>query len=360
MTRTLRYPTVFLVALIAAFSAPAAAFAAAPVLQSVSFNNSTHVLSVSWSLPPGVEARVLEANTNPATDSEGYFLYGPMDGVFGPNIIFESIGISDTTTSWVHGYPNLGSGTYYVHVAGFDSSCLTCSVRQWSSMATFTVGAPAPSPTPTPTPTPPAPTPVAPTTYTADVTVSAGGSVQSNPAGIDNCRGFCTHAFPAGAAVWFSATPESGYTFGGWGGPNTTCGTALVCGTDALKGRLSLTAFFTPVSTPSPSPPSTSPTAIAPVIAAPTTSAKPLAGRRIIITFEVSRSDTLQALKSGKMICDPSINGKVISHVESFVNGKARLAFTVPNTAKGKLLRVKVTIRIGSLSRTRIATFRIG
>ncbi len=132
-----------------ALTVPGAADAAAPTLQSVRFDNATHVLSVSWSLPAGVESRVLEANTNPATDSEGYFLYGPNDGVYGSNVIFEVTGISDSTTSWVHAYPNLPSGTYYLHVAGYDSSCLPCAIREWSSIATFTVGA-APSPGPTP------------------------------------------------------------------------------------------------------------------------------------------------------------------------------------------------------------------
>jgi hypothetical protein len=128
-----------------ALTLPGAAKAAAPTLQSVSFDNATHVLSVSWSLPPGVQSRVLEANTNPATDSEGYFLYGPNDGVYGSDVIFESIGISDTTTSWVHAYPDLPSGTYYLHVAGYDSTCLPCAIREWSAMATFTVGGTPPS-----------------------------------------------------------------------------------------------------------------------------------------------------------------------------------------------------------------------
>jgi hypothetical protein len=88
-----------------------------------------------------VRSRVVEANTNPGTDSEGYFLYGPNDGVYGSNIIFESLGISDSTTSWVHAYPDLPGGTYYLHVAGYDSSCGPCPIREWTSLATFTVAA---------------------------------------------------------------------------------------------------------------------------------------------------------------------------------------------------------------------------
>jgi hypothetical protein len=117
-----------------------AAEAAPPVLQSVSFDNATKVLTVSWSLPPGVESSVLEANTNPALDSDGYFLFGPNDGYYGPNIIFE---LPDrASTSWVHSYPDLPPGLYYVHVGGFDSTCLSCPIREWTSVGTFTVPAP--------------------------------------------------------------------------------------------------------------------------------------------------------------------------------------------------------------------------
>jgi hypothetical protein len=68
---------------------PSAAGAAPPILQTVKFDNATKVLSASWSLPPGVQTSVLEANANPTLDSQGYFLYGPNDGNYGPNNIFE-------------------------------------------------------------------------------------------------------------------------------------------------------------------------------------------------------------------------------------------------------------------------------
>ena len=59
------------------------------------------------------------------------------------------------------------------------------------------------------------------------------------------------------------------------------------------------------------------------------------------------------------MICDPSIQGKVIRHAEQFTNGVARLAFTIPKNAKGKLLTVRLTIKLGGQSATKIATFRV-
>ena len=67
----------------------------------------------------------------PALDSDGYFLFGANDGYYGPNIIFE---LPDTAaTSWVHSYPDLPPGRYYVHVGGYDSSCGTCPIREWST-----------------------------------------------------------------------------------------------------------------------------------------------------------------------------------------------------------------------------------
>ena len=59
------------------------------------------------------------------------------------------------------------------------------------------------------------------------------------------------------------------------------------------------------------------------------------------------------------MICDPSIQGNVIQHTQQFKNGVAQLSFTIPKNAKGKLLKVKVTIKLAASSATRIATFHV-
>ena len=100
--------------------------------------------------------------------------------------------------------------------------------------------------------------------------------------------------------------------------------------------------------------------AVEPLIGAPTTTpGKGVGGKRFAVSFPVTRSDTGAPLTSGTMICDPSIRGKIIPHAESFRNGTARLAMKIPKNAKGKLLRVKVTIRLGDESATRIATYRV-
>jgi hypothetical protein len=98
-----------------------------------------------------------------------------------------------------------------------------------------------------------------------------------------------------------------------------------------------------------------------PVIGVPVTvPAKAVAGRWFSVSFGVTRSDTGSRLTRGRMICDPSVSGKVLWHLESFRAGKARLAFVIPARAQGKLLKVKVTIRTpAGVSATRVARFRV-
>jgi hypothetical protein len=97
-----------------------------------------------------------------------------------------------------------------------------------------------------------------------------------------------------------------------------------------------------------------------PLIGVPTTTPKKaVAGKRFTVVFPVTRSDDGRPLTSGRMICDPSVQGKVIGHAESFRGGKAQLSFVVPRTAKGKQLKVTMTIKLGDKAATRIAVFRV-
>ena len=114
-----------------------------------------------------------------------------------------------------------------------------------------------------------------------------------------------------------------------------------------------------PAPTPTPTPAPT-PAAVRPVIGAPvTTPLAAVSGKRMSVTFPVTRSDNGQPLTRGRMICDPSVRGKVVQHTESFKAGKARLSFLVPKTATGKVLKVKVTIESGGQAATKITTFRV-
>jgi hypothetical protein len=110
---------------------------------------------------------------------------------------------------------------------------------------------------------------------------------------------------------------------------------------------------------PAPTPPP-KPIPVKPVIgaaaAAPT---KPAAGKRAVVTFPVTRSDTGAPMLTGKMTSAPTIAGKAVAHVDAFKGGMARVSLMVPASATRKQLKVKVTIKLGAQSSTRTATYRI-
>ena len=87
--------------------------------------------------------------------------------------------------------------------------------------------------------------------------------------------------------------------------------------------------------------------------------AKPVAGRQFTFSLPVTRSDTGAPLLTGKMACAPSVAGKAIRHTESFKAGKARLSLVVPKTAKGKLLKVKITITASGQTAGRTYTYAV-
>ncbi|HEY6015481.1 MAG TPA: hypothetical protein VIU16_01745 [Gaiellaceae bacterium] len=99
---------------------------------------------------------------------------------------------------------------------------------------------------------------------------------------------------------------------------------------------------------------------IRPLIGKPTiVPTRAIAGKRLTVSFPVTRGIDGSPLPSGRMICDPSVAGKPIPHSEQLRNGTARLALTLPTYAKDKLLTVKVTIKLGTKASTRTATFRV-
>ena len=85
----------------------------------------------------------------------------------------------------------------------------------------------------------------------------------------------------------------------------------------------------------------------------------PVAGQTAHFTLQVKRSDTGGPLKTGRLVCDPSVAGKVLKHTESFKGGNVNLTFKIPKSAKGKTLKVKVTIVNGTQSATKITTLPI-
>ncbi len=99
---------------------------------------------------------------------------------------------------------------------------------------------------------------------------------------------------------------------------------------------------------------------VRPVIGRPVVvPAQAVAGKPFSVSFKVTRGDTGTPLRAGKMICDPSVAGVVVPHVESFRGGVARLVFAVPENAAGKVLKVTLTIKAAGQSATRISRFGV-
>jgi hypothetical protein len=203
-----------LVAVAAGFAAIApTAFAAAPVLTSVG-SVSRHP-TATWTLPPGVQAKVAEVATSPATGSDGYF--------FNENVKAFDV-LTDTQTSWTDTF-QLDPGTYYVHIAGLDEPCFLagkCPVREFSQVMTLEIR---------------------PDTYSVSVTkLGAGtGTVMANGATISECgAATCTTTLIAGTST-FVATPAPDSNFVGWGG---ACSGASPACTVTIDGAKSITATF--------------------------------------------------------------------------------------------------------------------
>jgi len=96
---------------------------------------------------------------------------------------------------------------------------------------------------------------------------------------------------------------------------------------------------------------------IGPAVAVP---ARATAGKRLTVTFALSRSDNGRPLTGGTMSCTPTIDGKLVAHTDSMSNGTARLSLVVPKNAKGKTLKVKLTVTAGGSTVTKSASFHIG
>jgi len=89
---------------------------------------------------------------------------------------------------------------------------------------------------------------------------------------------------------------------------------------DAPDGLAKWTYDLTkPIPPPAPTPtPPPAPAVVKPVFGTATmVPAKVVAGKKVVFTLAVTRSDSGAPLTTGKMICDPSYTGIVIKHAES-------------------------------------------
>jgi len=101
-----------------------AAAVSAPVLTSVTQTSTRHI-KVTWS--GQFQSPIVEVATSPAVDMTGYFT--DQNAVSQP--------LDDFETSWES--DPFQAGTYYVHVAGIDPDCLSCSF-QFSSVRQIKIG----------------------------------------------------------------------------------------------------------------------------------------------------------------------------------------------------------------------------
>jgi hypothetical protein len=181
-----------LLALVAACIASPQASAAAPVLLTAGATNLHS--TATWSLPNGVEARIVEVASSPSVDSDGYFQ---------PYALEAGDSLTPTQTTWTDVFQLEPSRTYYLHVGGHDTACASCPAVQFSNIISFTVGTGSE------------------TSPTARLTIrnigSGTGRVTSNPFGLD-CRSTCTQTFPRDIHVTLTPKPAPGSLFTGWEG----------------------------------------------------------------------------------------------------------------------------------------------
>jgi hypothetical protein len=184
---------VLLITLVLAFAAAPPAWAAAPVLLSAGATPDLQA-TASWSLPPGVQAQLVEVASSPAVDGDGYFPIASLDagGLLAPS-----------QTTWTDVFELDAGRTYYLHVGGSDTTCGTCPAIEFSNVLSFTLGG-----------TPGVPARVA---LTVRQDGSGSGKVTSFPAGID-CGGSCTQLYSRDGHVTLTPVPAPGSVFTGWNG----------------------------------------------------------------------------------------------------------------------------------------------
>ncbi len=73
---------------------------------------------------------------------------------------------------------------------------------------------------------------------------TGAGSVNSSPAGINNCTGTCSSSFNTGSAVTLTETPSTGSFFGGWIGCDSVSGNT--CTISAMNSDRTVYAEFDP------------------------------------------------------------------------------------------------------------------
>jgi hypothetical protein len=192
---------VLLTALVLACVGAPQALAAPPVLLSAGVTNLHS--TATWSLPPGVQAQIVEVASTASVDTDGYF----------HDYALEAGGLlSPSQTTWTDPFQLEGGRTYYLHVGGKDTSCGTCPTIEFSNVISFIAsgtggsgGGGGGGTTPTKV------------GLTVQKAGSGSGTITSFPTGID-CGGACTQLYARNGHVTLTPTPAAGSVFTGWDG----------------------------------------------------------------------------------------------------------------------------------------------
>jgi hypothetical protein len=86
---------------------------------------------------------------------------------------------------------------------------------------------------------------------------------------------------------------------------------------------------------------------------------KAVAGKKLLVSWPVTRSDTGAPLAQATISGDPRIGGRLLPHTEQYARGSAHLSLVVPRNANGKLLQIRLTVSSGAQSTTTTTTLRI-
>ena len=132
-----------LAALFAALVPASPAAANAPSLHSVGASGG--LVTASWSLPSGVRSDFFEIAKYPDVNVYGYFRQKlvrpgkPEDGAES-QVRFGTLHASQTSLEPGDPTPPLPAGTYYLHIAGHDSSCSSCAAIEFSAIVEAVLG----------------------------------------------------------------------------------------------------------------------------------------------------------------------------------------------------------------------------
>lgn len=86
---------------------------------------------------------------------------------------------------------------------------------------------------------------------------------------------------------------------------------------------------------------------------------RPVAGKALVVSVPVRRSDTGRALTAGRVTCRATLGGKVMRAVGRFRAGRPQCVVRVPAKSSGKLLRGTLTVVAGGARVTKSFSYRV-